>query len=115
MGIRTCCVKRENEEDRNLQKVLPNNNPKKIYERNDNTIKVENGGFFTVKTTEKIFDYNTNIYDNINFISEKHFENTNKLDEKKVKKIQNYIRILKIKNKFKNEIKPLQIEQKKSL
>ena len=56
MGIRTCCVKRENEEDRNLQKVLPNNNPKKIYERNDNTIKVENGGFFTVKTTEKIFD-----------------------------------------------------------
>jgi hypothetical protein len=115
MGIRTCCVKRENEEDRNLQKVLPNNNPKKIYERNDNTIKVENGGFFTVKTTEKIFDYNTNIYDNINFISEKHFENTNKLDEKKVKKIQNNIRILKNKNKFKNEIKPLLIEQKKSL
>ena len=104
MGMKACCVKQEPEEERNLQKT----SQKIIIERNNNK-QIENGGLFTVKTTDKFFDLN-NIYFNNNFNkTEENFPN-----EEKVRKIQNKFRAFNNKNKFENNMKPIMIEEMKS-
>lgn len=103
MGINaSCCVKRELEEERNLQKIRP----KLEYGRNDN--RIENGGFFTVKTTDNIFyDLNSNFRNNKTFFIKKE----NLMNEELVKKIQKQFRIYNNKIKYKKEIKPKLIEE----
>ena len=106
MGIKHCCVKKEQEEERNLQKKAP----KKEYSRNDNTIKIENGGVFTVKTTDKFFDLKDNYLINNKIIKTEN----NLLEEEKAKKIQKKFRAFQNKNKFGNDIKHKMIEETRS-
>ena len=95
MGINTsCCVKRELEEERNLQKIRP----KLEYGRNDN--RIENGGYFTVKTTDKISnDLNTNFHNNNTFF----IKEENIMNEESVKKIQKQYRLYKNKTTYKKK------------
>ena len=105
MGIKACCVKPEPEEERNLQKVAQ----KIEYEHKETENKIENGAYFTEKTTEQINKINTNIFTNKYFKGEEDI-----LKEEKIKKIQKNFRIFNNKNKFQNEIKPELIEETKS-
>jgi hypothetical protein len=105
MGIRACCVKQDPEEERNLQKQLP----KIEYEANENRNKIENGAYFTEKTTDKINEINTNVFNNKFFKGEEDL-----LKEEKIKKIQKKFRNFNNKNKFENEIKPKMREETQS-
>ena len=105
MGIRACCVKQEPEEERNLQKQQP----KIEYELDENHTKIENGAYFSEKTTDKINEVNTNVFNNKFFKREEDL-----LNEDKIKKIQKNFRNFNNKNKFENEIKPQIIEETQS-
>ena len=63
MGIRACCVRRDLEEERNLQKIKPNIE----YEdtTKENFTKVENGGRYCTEKTDQFFSRNNNITNNL--------------------------------------------------
>ena len=105
MGIRACCVKQEPEEERNLQKQQP----KIEYELDENHTKIENGAYFSEKTSDKINEINPNVFNNKFFKREEDL-----LNEEKIKKIQKNFRNFNNKNKFENEIKPQIIEETQS-
>jgi len=105
MGIRACCVKQEPEEERNLQKQQP----KIEYELDENHSKIENGAYFSEKTTDKINEINPNVFNNKFFKREEDL-----LNEDKIKKIQKNFRNFNNKNKFENEIRPQIIEETQS-
>ena len=105
MGIRACCVKQEPEEERNLQKQQP----KIEYELDENHTKIENGAYFSEKTTDKINEINPNVFNNKFFKREEDL-----LNEEKIKKIQKNFRNFNNKNKFENETKPQIIEETQS-
>ena len=115
MGIRACCVKRDFEEERNLQKIRSN------IEYDDTTkedfAKIENGGYFTEKTDTKFYvenDTNNNILtkNNINIIIN---EKDDLINEKKAKIIQKNYRSYINKKTFKKNVKPKLIEEQKQL
>ena len=96
MGIKECCVRHENEIERNLQKV-------KNESEDENATNIENGAVITDKTSyNKIYETNTNIFNNKYFF----IEEEDLLKEKNIIKIQKRFRIFNNKNKFKKEIKP---------
>ena len=104
MGIKECCVRHENEIERNLQKV-------KNESEDENATNIENGAVITDKTSyNKIYETNTNIFNNKYFF----IEEEDLLNEKNVIKIQKRFRIFNNKNKFKKEIKPKIIEETQS-
>ena len=115
MGIRACCVKRDFEEERNLQKMRSN------IEYDDTTkedfAKIENGGYFTEKTDTKFYvenNTNNNIItkNNINIIIN---EKDDLINEKKAKIIQKNYRSYINKKTFKKNVKPKLIEEQKQL
>ena len=104
MGIKECCVRHENEIERNLQKV-------KTDTEDENATNIENGAVITDKTSyNKIYETNTNFFNNKYFF----IEEEDLLKEKNVIKIQKRFRIFNNKNKFKKEIKPKIIEETQS-
>ena len=64
MGIRACCVRRDLEEERNLQKIRPNIEYEETTK--ENFTKVENGGRYCTEKTDQIdSDGDGDIYENV--------------------------------------------------
>ena len=113
MGIRACCVKRDFEEERNLQKIRPN------IEYDDTTKedfpKIENGGYFTEKTDAKFYvqnNTNNNILTKNNILIN---ETEDLIKDEKAKIIQKNYRAYINKKTYKENIKPKLIEETKNL
>ena len=104
MGVRECCVKRQSEEEKNLNKKHSN----QARFEDDNNENQKNDIFFSAHTSEKNFFNN-------NYFNEKEKEEDILIKEEQAKKIQKNFRNIFNKIKFKNEIKPKIIEENKYL
>jgi len=113
MGIRACCVRRDLEEERNLQKIRPNIEYEETTK--ENFTKVENGGRYCTEKTDQFFSRNNNITNNLITNNILLNQNENLIKEKKAEMIQKDYRAYINKKKFEKNIKPNIIKEKENL